>query len=329
VHMFVSADDAVNGNHFGTDQRPHRNRQTNTEVLSHAHERLEAVDRMRNPERQVEELKALIRRQMVQIQRRTPDHLGSQFKEIEQGLMIPYRDVFKGIILRAHHSGVIVGACSELTGQVYDTADVGVIDWPSGNHAGKTVDNALYEGEYLASLQRGQFRDDPDIIRLGLNVDRLICAPLSQDRGTGYGTVQIGKSGYVWGLNIECTPPVRDSWLDTVHGFVRADLRRGNPSTILGKKSVIHITGDKHFEADAFATGHLWVMGAPDTHTDAFADLAGGLPENNAGKVFIGVPVDGPDAGEIKVLHLTPSVMQDYLNSGEEFPWDEYLPNRA
>lgn len=329
VHMFVSADDAVNGNHFGTDQRPHRNRRTNTEVLLEAHEYLESVDRMRSPARQVEVLKELILRQMDQIQRRTPDHLGSQFKEIERGLMIPYRNVFKGIIRRAHHSGVIVRACSQLTGQVYDTADIGVINWPSGNHAGKTVDNALYEGEFLASLQRGQFRDDPDLIKLGLDVDRLICAPLSQDRGTGYGTVQVGKKGYVWGLNIECTPPVRDSWLDTVHGFVRADLRRGNPSTVLGNMSVIHITGDKHFKAVAFATGHLWVMGAPDTHTDAFADLAGGLPENNAGKVFVGVPIDGPDAGEIKVVHLTPSVMQHYLDSGEDFPWEDFLPRAA
>ena len=330
VHAFVSADDAVNGNHFGTDQRPHRNRRTNTEVLLEAHERLESVDRMRNPEKQVEALKELIQRQMTEIQRRTPDHLGSQFKEIEKGLMIPYRDVFKGVILRAHHAGVMIGSCSKMTGQVYDTADVGIIDWPSGNHAGKTVDNALYEGEFLASLQRGQFRDDPDLIKLGLDVDQLICAPLSQDRGTGYGTIQIGKDGYIWGLNIECTPPSRDSWLDTLHAWVRADLRRGDPSTVLGGgKSVIHITGDKHFKAVGFATGHLWVMGSPDTHTDAFADLAGGLPENNAGKVFIGVPVDGPDAGEIKTLHLTPSVMQDYLNSGEDFPWDEFLPNRA
>lgn len=329
VHCFISADDAVNGNHFGTDQRPHRNRRTNTEVLFDAHERLEAVEKMRSPKRQIEELKALVRAQSDQIRVRTPDHMGSQLKEIEKGLMIPYRDVFKGVILRAHYSGVTVGACSDLTGQTFDTADVGIIDWPSGNHANKTVDDAVYEGELLASLQRGQFRDDPDLVKLGLNVDRLIRAPLSQDRTTGYGTIQVGKKGYVWGLNIEGTPPVRDSWLDTVHGFVKADLRRGNPSTIFGNMSVIHITGDKHFKAVAFATGHLWVMGAPNTHTDAFADIAGGLPENNAGTVFIGVPVDGPDAGEIKVVHLTPSVMQDYLNSGEEFPWDEFLPNGA
>jgi hypothetical protein len=70
-------------------------------------------------------------------------------------------------------------------------------------------------------------------------------------------------------------------------------------------------------------------MGPSSTHTDGFAEIAGGLAENNAGVAFIGLPVDGPDAGEISVVHLTPTVVQKYLLSGEPFPWDAFLPNRV
>ncbi|MDP1689652.1 MAG: hypothetical protein Q8L52_00365 [bacterium] len=324
--LFV-CDDILHGNHFGTHVRPHYHWRSFAEILAESEQAFKRLHTIRNPKVRAEEEKKLRRQLMDQVKSRPPDYLTGQFQELFHGLMRPYADVFKGILLAAERSGVVVKGVSDFAANVAnDMRDVGVINFGSGNHATKTTDGMLHEGAIVAEILRMRLIGDPDLA--GLDLDRLIRWPLFQDMGIAYGTLKVGD-GYEWGLHISGSPPKRDSWRDVLHGWVMVNRARGNPSSVLDGKSIVHITGDKHFFAGAFAGGDVYVMGPSSTHTDGFAELAGGLAENNAGIAFIGLPVKGPDAGEISVVHLTPTTVQKYLTSGQPFPWDTFLPNRV
>lgn len=319
-------DDLHQGNHYDTHVHPHYNKRPLAQLLAESGEALESLRTIRDPKRREEQMKKMLLRSMDQTRFRPPDYLTGQFEELYHGLIRPYADVFRGVLLAAKDAGVSITTVSDDQKTAGDTRDVGVINFGSGNHATKTTMGMLHEGPIVAEDLRMRLWTDPDLA--GQDLDRLIKAPLFQDKSIAYGTLQVGD-GYKWGLHVSGTPPKRDSWKDVLHGWVAVNRQRGNPSTVLDGKSIVHITGDKHFFAGAFAGGDVYVMGPSSTHTDAFAELAGGLPENNAGIAFIGLPVDGPDAGEISVKHLTPTTVQKYLLSGEPFPWDEYLPDRV
>lgn len=324
--LFI-CDDILHGNHFGTHVRPHYHKRPFAQILSESERALEGLRDIRDPKRREEEMQRLFREMVDQTRNRPPDYLTGQFEELFHGLLRPYPDVFKGIILAADQAGVVVrGASDFVTGVASDMRDVGIINFGSGNHATKTTEGMLHEGIIVAELVRAELRHDPRLA--GIDLDRVVKAPLYQDRSIAYGTLKVGN-GYEWGLHVSGTPPRRDSWRDVLHGWVEVNRARGNPSAILDGKSIVHITGDKHFFAGAFAGGDVYVMGPSSTHTDGFAEIAGGLAENNAGLAFIGLPVEGPNAGEISIKHLTPTTVQKYLLSGEPFPWDEFLPDRV
>jgi len=319
-------DDLHQGNHYGTHMHPHYNKRPLAQLLMESERALKVLHTIRDPKQREEQMKKMLRETMDQTRYRPPDYLTGQFEELYHGLIRPYADVFKGILLAAKEANVIVTGVSDDQKTPGDTRDVGVINFGSGNHATKTTMGMLHEGPIVAEDLRMRLWSDPALA--GINLDRAIAAPLYQDRSIAYGTLKAGD-GYTWGLHVSGTPPKRDSWKDVLHGWVAVNRQRGNPSTILNGKSIVHITGDKHFFAGAFAGGDVYVMGPSSTHTDSFAELAGGLPENNAGIAFIGLPVEGPDAGEISVVHLTPTTIQRYLTSGKPFPWDELLPDRV
>ncbi len=322
----IVADDILHGNHFGTHKRPHFHEKSNARVLAETEQRLTAIRGLRNADLIQKEYLDLTRNLADQIDARTVHYLTAQFTEMLDSWLFPYRDVCKGILLRAEKSGVVVKGVSQFTpGFDFDMRDIGLINFGSGNHATKTTEEMLHEGVIVRDYLRLMFSADPDLA--GLDLNRLIQAPLLQDRTIGYGTVKAGN-GYEYGIEIVGSPPKRDSWHDVLHGWPVVKRHTGNPSTILEGKATLHVTGDKHFFASHYAANDIFVMGPSATHTDAFAYMAGGLAENTSGLAFVGLPVDGPDSGAITAVHLTPRVMQDFISTPErEFPWDRFLPN--
>jgi hypothetical protein len=159
---------------------------------------------------------------------------------------------------------------------------------------------------------------------------KMVRAPLAQDQTIAYGTLT-DATGYVWGLEYASTPPKRDSWADVLHGWVQVSKKMANPSAILGRpiEIIIHEAGDKHFFAESITNDGIYVMGPSSTNTDAFAWTAGGLPENNSGMSFLGLPVGGPDRGPIRYEHLDAKTIQEYITNGKDFPWGDLLVNPA
>jgi hypothetical protein len=322
------ADDLTQGNHFGTHLRPHHNQRTNAEMQDEVEDALRKLQELRSYKQRSAEQEKLIHELEDQLVRfRPPHHWGTQLKEFWRAILDKNEHVFKGMLLRAKESGVIVKGVSKYTGFPVDARDVGLINFGSGNHATKTLDSSAFEGEIISDRLWVALRSDPDL--KGLDLRALICGPMFQDQSIGFGTLQIGEKGPKWGLHIAGTPPKRNSWYDLMSGWVAVNRQRGNISTILNNMPILHMTGDKHFFGFAMAGDDIYVMGPSSTHTDAFADIAGGLPENTPGLAFVGLPVEGPDRAGPSVVHLTPEVMQKFLTSGEPFPWEDFLPNRA
>ncbi|MBI5003595.1 hypothetical protein HZC00_00665 [Candidatus Kaiserbacteria bacterium] len=324
VHMSLIEDDLTQGNHFGTHLRPHHLRITNAKVLQRVRERFAEIKNVTDQKVQLEMSRKVITFLCEQIRVRPSDHLGTQFEEFADDILWPNREVYGGIIRRAHHSGVVVRGIAEILGTEGDSRSLGIINFGSGNHATATAKETLYEGPNFRQLLQASFRYDQRYEKI--YHDHLIQSPVFQDSSIGYGHLQ-ADGGYTWGLHVCGTPPMRKNWYDLVEGWIDIERRRGNPSGILDGMSVLNFCGDKHFFSFSVAGSDYYLMSPSGTHTDAYAYKAGGLPENTPGVAFCGVPVGGPSDGDVIAKHLPQSVIQRYLLSGENFPWDEFLPN--
>lgn len=324
--FFISCDDGVHGNHFGTHVQAHPNEMTSTALRALAEPSLDIIESTTD----IEELRAsaymLIRHYAWQLDYRGSHNLTGQFTMLSETLMERYLSTFAAIVRRSRKSGVVVRGISHYTGQPFDSRDVGIINLPTGNHGAKTTNYMLLEGVQIAREMRYALRALPGMRNLDLK--RLVQAPLLQRQLEGVGTIQIGRSA-PWGLNLMDTPPSRDSWIDLLHAWVKVNKKRGNITTALDRMPVLHVTGDKHFYCWAHAGGDAYVMGSADTNTDGFANMAGGLPPNVFGFDFIGLPADGPDSGPIQTVHLSASELQPYIgHRDKKFPWGDVLVNR-
>lgn len=326
VHMYAICDDILNGNHFGTERSPHYNEESNASLMWKVHERQKMAEELRRLKDLRTHDSETVKLLTAQLAIRVSHTLTGQLQELVDGVLNPYSDVFKGILLRAKQSNVVVRGVSHYTGMP-DKRDVGILNLGSGNHAGKTTDYMWHEGPTVAEHFRQRFHSDPDL--KGLDLNKMICAPVSQRVSFGYGTLCVdGK--FTYGVHIASTPPKRTGWADIVKGWLSTNRGRGNPSTILDKMPIIHLTGDKHFFGINFAGGDIYAMGPASTHTDEFAEMAGGLRENNTGVAFIGIPIEGPDHGAIQAVHLTPREIQDYISHPDrKVPWGDICPNPA
>jgi hypothetical protein len=205
--------------------------------------------------------------------------------------------------------------------------DAGSVIIGSGNHTAKTTDYQLQEGELGASKLRSEVAQ-----RMGLPTEELrpfIVAPLMQDQTIAYGILR-DASGYTYGMEVCSTPPKRDSWFDVLAGWVKVKKKTGNPGAVLAEPVTdftVHTAGDKHFWCVAVCADGAYTMGPSATHTDSFGYTAGGLPENNSGTAFLGLPVGGLANGPVRYEHLTADVIQEYTTNGTPFPWRDFLPN--
>lgn len=325
VVSFIMADDALQGNHIEGHNRIHPEWVTGAEINLQGNAWMQRIDSLQDPAERDREHKRFIAWQAHQLSVRQPDHVGSQLEEFHQAIIRPYADVFKGILLNAYDKGVILQTLSDIK-KCPDSRDIGLINFPCGNHMANSTKNTTFEGDILVNYLRNMLLRDPDLARLGLSIDRLIRAPKAQTRTQGHGIIQVGKSGFRYGVTILNAPPARNSWNDPLEAWSRLIQRQGNYSTILENLFEVLFTGDKHFFMMEMTHRRVVNMSPPDTHTDEYANVAGGLPPNNAGKKFLRLCVDGPDRGDIGSVHLTPKTMQDYLDSGKPFPWEDFLP---
>mgnify|MGYP001598952457 CR=1 FL=1 len=335
IHFYVIADDGVHGQHFPAYRQPdqkymlpydfHRH----IRLLEHAYQ---SADDPREKQEIFQRLSYFTQKQKAVS---GVDWYSDQLEEFKKSLIKANADIFEGILFRFMRAGIILRPISEYEresfeqeGEEYDRRDLGVINYSTGNHGGKTTDYHFAEGPDFASYHQALLSGTPRWIGKDHLLETYIRGPLYGNLFVSYGTVQ-APGGYTWGVDLRNTPPQRGTnWADPLFYAVRTQLRRGNISRIFEGKVVIHIYGDKHFYEVAITAQDIEAMGPPATRTNSFAELAGGLPPNNTGASFLGVPAEGPQAGPILCRPLLFDDIRDRIAlDPKNFDWENFLPD--
>lgn len=311
IHMYTVNDDPTQGNHFDTHKQPHANQMSYQAIEKH----IRSLSG--------EEAKKFA---LEQLRVRGSDWLQEQMQQVLERHLQPNKDFFSGILHRVEKSKLIIKGISEIHGDVYDSRDLGAINWGTGNHFEATVDRVMTEGiiyaMYLRALLTGvnSWKSKEDL------VNKLVAAPLEGNQYFAWGTVQV-PGGYEWAIEFRSDPPRMSGWEDPLAGAVSNDATRGDYGLYMTGHKTLKVYGDKHFFAAADTEPVYYHMGAPGVKTDLYGHH--GFPPNNTGVSFIGLPADGPESGPILLQPLHVEHIIKYFNKPYRFNWEEFLPNPA
>ncbi len=241
----------------------------------------------------------------------------------------PNVDFYSAVLGRFVTSGLNIQGISKFHRNMTDTRDLGVHNFPNGNHRIKTLDQKDLEGDYiarhlqekLAQLPEWQkhLKSNPDFLR------ETVRAPRFGNLTFGWGTLQ-APGGYQWGIRVHGTPARQSGWSDILAAVIKSDLARGDDTYGLLKYVTVTFYGDKHFFEKAETERMVYIMCAAGVHTNVYGS-SGGFPPNNTGVCFVSIPADGPDEGPIIVQMLPHDFLRDWFANPKPFDWAKFLPN--
>ena len=79
-------------------------------------------------------------------------------------------------------------------------------------------------------------------------------------------------------------------------------------------------------EKEAETARIIYYICAAGVRTSLYGS-SGGFPPNNTGVMFVGLPVDGPEAGPLIVRKLTHDFLREWFRKPTPFDWAKFLPN--
>jgi len=318
-------DDLTHGNHFGTHKSVHQERLPVNQFQGLVEQLRQAAEEQNDPD----DLRALLNDALHQLERQrhlAGEHeLTSQLHSFRRNILCEYADVWQGVLKRFESSGAQYLLMGDVQGDgSWHSTDIGAISSGSGNHATKTTDGMFLEGVSLMDYLRALLTSpDPKQMKADIErLDRLIKSHTFQQQSIGYGRLDINGVQYAFELN--SSPAKMSGWADVLKGVARAELFRGNPSGIMSGVPVIRFYGDKHFHGFRVTPRDVFVMGAPDTVTDSFAYMAGGLPPTVPGVTVLCLPEAGLDAAPVMTRFLDAYTIEEWLQRPSKFPWQEW-----
>lgn len=333
IHLLTYNDDPTQGQHFDAHRQPDQKQMRFGEiqkVLLALREKGVKATKSSDKNRIIEQVTSNALRQLDV---RGTDWHGDQIEDFCDEQIETNEDLFDAVLRRFVNSGIVIRPISEWEKEsyeyrAYDRRDFGAINFGTGNHSLKTVESHFAEGRLYARVLYSLLKNSPywqnktDLLR------RLIRGPIYGNQFISYGTIQ-APGGYEWILDLRNTPAAKGTrWSDPLLFAARTKLRRGNISRISERKMSVCIVGDKHFYTAVLTGNELQVMAPPATRTDLFAEIAGGLPPNNTGVAFIGLPAEGPDAGPILLRPLFYQQVRAFIDENpRRFDWEKFLPN--
>ncbi|TSC60372.1 MAG: hypothetical protein LiPW15_250 [Parcubacteria group bacterium LiPW_15] len=328
VHMVAELDDATDGNlWFNPTYRP------DPEVMPLI--RIEAwlqgitADIQRAAERgdmgAVLRLTEEVNRISISQHHLRGDHFPfHQMMQVYDRHIDPNVDFYSAVLRRFEKSRLTIRGVSEINKKISDTRDVGVLNFPNGNHRIHTLDGADLEGEYPARHLRARLLASPLWRGKEAFLEKAVCAPRFGSETFGLGTIK-APGRYEWGLRFLGSPPKLSSWSDLLAAFVKSDYVRGDDTYGLMKFFVVTIVGDKHFYCLVETSKGVYAICAAGVHTDLYGST-GGFPPNNTGVCFVSFPADGPDAGPILMRMLPHDYLRDWFAKPRHFDWNKFLP---
>jgi len=322
-------DDFSQGNHFGTHKNPSPHEQDITMISDKLQALITEADGKGDFQEAMRLMKEMRKYTINQFNLRGLDYLQNQILAVFNSHIAPSADVYSAVLARAQSSRLIVRGVSQFQRNVaFDNRDIGCICFGTGNHFERTIDTNTTEGIIFAQYLKAVLLQEPRWQSNRVFVESMVRAPLYSNQFFGWGTIQI-PSGYEWGIALSSTPPRMSSWNDPLLGAERNDQQRGNSSIISSGRVTVKIYGDKHFHGHIHSGSKtIFVMGGAGTHTDQYGE--NGFPPNNSGVSFVGLPINGPDAGPVLHRSIRLDQLNKYFRDGKrQFNWDELLPNPA
>lgn len=251
-----------------------------------------------------------------------------QMLEVFDRHVEPNVDFYSAVLGKFTMSGLEIRGISKINREISDTRDLGVHNFPNGNHRIKTLDGKDLEGEYIADKLRDKLARLPEWQRhLKENPEFLkekIRAPRFGNETYGWGTIK-SKSGFEWGIRVHQSPARLSSWSDLLAAVIKSDLTRGDDTYGLLKYVTVTFFGDKHFYAKAETARIFYVMCAAGVRTSQYGS-SGGFPPNNTGPCIVSIPADGPDAGPLIVKPLPHDILRDWFANPKPFNWKKFVP---
>ncbi len=325
VKFFVVNDDGVQGNHFDTHKQPDPLQMSLEQIEEYFNElKTESKKRGVDHDRILEQARVTT---LFQLGVRGLDWLQPQIEVFMKRHVRNNLDFFDAVLRGALSSKLVLKGVSEHTGVRVDSRDAGFINFGTGNHIWKTTDENLTEGFLYAGKLRDllmtleQWRDKER------ELQKLVTSPLYSNQFAAWGTLK-APGGYEWALEFRDSPPKMSTWQDPLYGMVRNIGMMGDHTFIKVGRKTLSIVGDKHFYAEVDTDHTFFHMCGAGTHTDLFG-YKYGLPPNNVGVSFIGLPVDGPDLAPILVRTLRYPMIRDFFKNPEKnkIDWADFLPN--
>lgn len=312
VHFYVVNDDWVQGNHFDTHKQPDHHSLSYSKIESELRDA--SSDRVR-------EMRMFA---LDQFRARGSDYLQEQMEQVFDRHLEPNVDFWNAILTNNLRTGLVLKGVSEHTGVKFDARDVGFINCGTGNHFEKTIDTNMTEGFIYARFIRLLLRGLPEWKGKKELLDKFVAAPLYGNKFFAWGTVK-APGGYEWGLEFRSDPPRLSNWSDTLLAAVNNDATRGDYGKFMTGRVTLKTYGDKHFFAAVSTRYAFYHMSAAGTHTDPYGER--GFPPNNTGVSFVGLPVNGPNAGPILLRTLRVEHFRDYFKGNLKIDWGAFLPN--
>lgn len=323
VHLFVSPDDGVQGNHF--EGHKHLSPKELSKGLYEGHilQLREKAYKAKTLDEQRGIMDEIIDFSFDQKALAGTDFVGAQMKQVSQLILKANADMFSAILRSHTRAGLKILGMSDYEKTPGDGRDVGAIVLPSGNHGRKSTDGAITEGTLYAELLQGMLLAFPEWKNKDEIISRLVKGPVYSTETIGWGTIE-APGGYRYGLDVRGTPAGMKGWGQPLRGWAEVDPRRGNYSRIFDGKVTLKICGDKHFNAGISTPYAIYAMGPPGVHTDEYGER--GFPPNGTGIIWIGLPVDGPDYPILRRT-LPYDTLRDIYANNREMDWDTFLIN--
>jgi hypothetical protein len=329
IVVCANVGDNLQGHHFPTQQNRHPRLRGYAEAEINILKRIDSARNSNDPSRLKEVLASLGDISLEQFRLHGEHWPMTQLEDFYRLSIERRLDFFAEVLKRNQRAGVKIRGIEEvLSGEkgAEDGRDIGVINWVGGNHFERTVLGELSEGplyrNYLAALLSGHksIKFSMDELR------KMVRAPLYGNLPVGYGLIS-AQGGYEWGLHMRHDLTKNSGQnADRLSKVMRNAAQRGDYPEIFTGRYWIWLNGDVHFYNAAFGRSKMIIICGTGTEGDSFGDMTG-FRKSNAGTVVVGIPVDGPDSGPIRIIPFPHNFLSAYLKKPWKIDWEKVFPN--
>lgn len=336
IHFFVANDDLTQGHHFSSETQPHPHK-LSIDVIEKQWANVFAEAHATKSVAKLRRIVADMRRfDLYQYRVRGEIWTNDQLAQFFSRSLRPNADMFSAILMRALNANIELHGVGEFydipfgkeiaaMGFSPDRRNPGFINLGNGNHMKETTFQEICEGDIASSqlrlllAARDEWRGKETLL------EKYVRSPLYPPEFISWGIMNV-PGGHQWGIDFRNRPASGMDWNDPTLKMERQDLRRGNYARIHdGDITKVVLVGNNHFFGISVTSYAVYAMGPAGTETSVYGER--GFAPNNTGVLFLGLPVNGPNAAPVLAHPLHFDQLKHILDTGKRFDVERFLPN--